>query len=335
MTENNKTGKITRFIIGVIISLIALAVLVVLIDEKEVAAALRQINILVVAPLMLLLIIALLCRAYAWWVILNEKVSLTQSFLIINAGYFVNTIFPFRIGEFARVFLLFPAGFSFWNAIPTIVVERIFDLGFAISLFFIGLPFALDFTQEVYFLYLLAGLVLLGTVILILLVRNKAKVIQRLENLTILGERFRSRFLNLVNSVLSSLETLSDPVQFARVFVGMALSWGFSLVYQYLLLKAFIPEADFIMAVFAIGAVAIGISIPSSPGNIGLYEASITLALSAFGIDRSVAFSYALTSHVLNLIVTTLFGSFGLVREGYSLRDIWQFSKQHRKEDDL
>ncbi len=335
MTEYNKTGNKIRFVIGILISLVALAVLIVFIDEKQVAAALRQINILVVAPLMLLLVIALLCRAYAWRVILNEKVSLAQSFLIINAGYFVNTIFPFRIGEFARVFLLFPAGFSFWSAIPTIVVERFFDLGFALSLFFIGLPFALDFSQEVYFLYLLAGLVVFGIVVLILLARNKVKVIQWLENLNILGDRFRSRVLNLVNSVLSSLETLSDPIQFARVFVGMALSWGFSLVYQYLLLKAFIPEADFIMAVFAIGAVAIGISIPSSPGNIGLYEASITLALLAFGIDRSIAFSYALTSHILNLIVTTIFGSFGLVREGYSLRDIWHFSKQHRKEDDL
>jgi uncharacterized membrane protein YbhN (UPF0104 family) len=66
-----------------------------------------------------------------------------------------------------------------------------------------------------------------------------------------------------------------------------------------------------------------------------LYEASITLALSAFGVDQSVAFAYALTSHVLSLLVTTLLGSFGLVREGFALRDIWQYSKQQEKEVDL
>jgi glycosyltransferase 2 family protein len=334
MTEDKKSGTQFRFIIGIGLSLVALAVLIIFIDGNQVVAAFKQINILLVAPLMFLLVFALLCRAYAWRIILNEKVSLSQSFLIINAGYFVNTILPFRLGEVARVILLFPSGFNFWSAVPTILVERIFDLGFALSLFFIGLPFALGFSLDVFFLYLLAGFVVLASVILILLVKNKAKVYQWLENLTLPGERFKSRLIELVRSVISSLETLSDPLKFTRVLIGMALSWGISLVFQYLVLKAFIPDGNFIMAVFVIGAVAIGISIPSSPGNIGLYEASITLALVAFGIDRSVAFSYALTSHVLNLIVTTIFGSFGLVREGYSLRDIWQFSKQHREEGD-
>ncbi len=334
MTEKNTSGSRFRFIIGILLSLVALAVLILFIDEKQVAAAFKQINLLAVVPLMVLLVIALLFRAYAWRVILNEKVSLSQSFLIINAGYFVNTILPFRIGEVARVVLLIPSGFGFWGAVPTILVERIFDLGFALSLFFTGLPFALDFSQDVFFLYLLAGFVVLTAVILILLVRNKVKVFQWLENLTILEDRSKSGLIELVRSILSSLETLSDPVLFAKVFISMALSWGLSLVFQYLLLKVFIPEANLIMAVFAIGAVAIGIAIPSSPGNIGLYEASITIALMAFGIDRAIAFSYALTSHVLNLTVTTIFGSIGLVREGYSLRDVWQFSKEHRKEGD-
>ena len=334
MTDKNKTRKQLRFVIGIVLSLVVLAVMILFIDGKEVAAAFKQVNILIVAPLSFVLVFALLCRAYAWRIILNEKVSLSQSFLIINAGYFVNTILPFRVGELARVFLLLPSGFSFWSAIPTILVERIFDLGFAFSLFFIGLPFALDFSQDIFTLYLLAGFVVLGIVILILLVKNKEKVYWWLENLNLLGGRFKSRLINLVRSVLSSLETLSDPLKFAKVFIGMVLSWGLSLIFQYLLLKAFIPEANLIMAVFAIGAVAIGISIPSSPGNIGLYEASITLALTAFGIDRSIAFSYALTSHVINLAVTTIFGSFGLMREGYSLRDVWQYSKQHREEGD-
>ena len=299
MTDKNKNGKQLRFVIGILLSLVVLAVMILFIDGKEVAAAFKQVNILIIAPLSFLLVFALLCRAYAWRIILNEKVSLSQSFLIINAGYFVKTI----------------------------LVERIFDLGFAFILFFIGLPFALDFSQDIFSLYLLAGFAVLGIVILILLVKNKEKVYRWLENLNFLGGRFKSRLIDLVRSVLSSLETLSDPLKFAKVFIGMVLSWGLSLIFQYLLLKAFIPEANLIMAVFAIGAVAIGISIPSSPGNIGLYEASITLALTAFGIDRSIAFSYALTSHVINLTVTTIFGSFGLVREGYSLRDIWQVNQ--------
>lgn len=335
MIKENDAGALLRFIIGIVISLVAIAVLIILIDEKQVAAALKQINFWVLIPLGLLLVIALLCRAYAWHIILKEKVSIPRSFLIINAGYFVNTILPFRAGEIARTFLLLPLGYGFWSAFTTIVVERIFDLGFALSLFFIGLPFALNFSQNINFLYLLAALAGGGIIFLILLVKNKIKVLQWLDQLRIFRERSRSWLVKLFDSILSSLETLSDPVQFLKVFTGMGLSWGISLLFQYLLLKAFIPDAQLVMAVFAIGVVAIGISIPSSPGNIGIYEGSITLALVAFGIDQSIAFSYALTSHILNLIVTTLFGSFGLVREGYSLGDIWRYSKEQRKEGDV
>ncbi len=332
MTEKNITGKQLRFVIGIVLSLVTTAVLIFFIDGNQMAAAIKQINILVIAQLLFITILGLMFRAYAWRVILKEKISFSKSFLIINIGYFVNTIFPFRIGELARVFLLLPAGFSFWSAIPSILVERIFDIGFAFVLFFIGLPFALDFSQDIFILYLLSGFVVLGIFILIGVIKYQEKVYQWLERLTFLGSRFKSRLINLLRSFLSNLETLSDPLKFVKVFMGMFLSWGMSLLFQFLLLKTIIPEANLIMAVFTLGAVALGISVPSFPGNIGLYEASITLALSAFGIDHSVAFSFALASHILSLTVTTLFGSFGLVREGYSLRDIWVFSKQHREE---
>jgi len=113
MTEKNKKGINLRFVIGIVISLVALTMLIILVDEQQVVAALKQINILVVAPLMLLLALALLGRAFAWRIILQEKVSLLQSFFIINAGYLVNTILPIRLGELARVFYYFRPGLVF------------------------------------------------------------------------------------------------------------------------------------------------------------------------------------------------------------------------------
>jgi len=113
MTDKNNNRKQLRFVIGIVLSLVVLAVMILFIDGKEVAAAFKQVNILIVVPLSFLLVFALLCRAYAWRIILNEKISLSQSFLIINAGYLVNTFLPFRVGELARVFLLLPSGFSF------------------------------------------------------------------------------------------------------------------------------------------------------------------------------------------------------------------------------
>ena len=240
---------------------------------------------------------------------------------------------PFRLGEIARTFLLLPYGFSFWEALPTIVLERMFDLFFGLSLFFIGLPFALGFDQNLGGVYVFAGLLVLGIILLALLFRFRTEVISWLNRLSFLGEKLKGRLLRLVASVFSGFEAISDPAKFLRIFLGMAGAWGLSYLFQYLLFLAFFPDGKPIWIVFALGAVAIGISVPSSPGNIGLYEASLTLALSVFGVDHALAFSYAVTSHVLNLLIPITCGPFGLVKGGYKLNDIWQLRDQQKRDD--
>ncbi len=51
MTDKNKNGKQLRFFIGIVLSLVALTVIILFIDGKQVAAAFKQVNILIVAPL--------------------------------------------------------------------------------------------------------------------------------------------------------------------------------------------------------------------------------------------------------------------------------------------
>lgn len=329
MTQNRNQF---RLVIGLFISFAAFAALVWFIDVREVLAAIKQVKLEWILLVILLLTISLITRAGAWRVILQERISLWQSFLIINAGYFVNTVLPFRIGEIARAFLLRPSGFTFWEAFPTIVLERMFDLPFAVGLFLVGLPFALGFTQGSTYAYLIGGLVLTGLLSLVLLVRYQDVVFSWLEKISIPWEDKKNWLIEKLRLVVSGLTILNNPSQILRTFIGMLFSWVLALVYQYILLRAFIPEAQLIWAVFSLGALALGVSIPSSPGNIGLYEASLTLALSAFGIDPSLAFTYALTSHVLSLGVTTLFGSFALVNQGYALGDIWRYSIMQKKD---
>ena len=335
MTEvKAKKGQI-RMALGIVISIAALAILIRFVDAKRFLESIKELKLSVVISVLFLLIISLFTRAAAWRVILKEKISIWKSFLIVNSGYFVNTVFPFRIGEITRAFLLVPSGFKFWQALPTILVERIFDLCFALGLFLIGLPYAIGFSQGFTYVYFIAGGIITVILALYLLVKNQQWVISLINNSKLINANQKERLLAVVKTLLSGLDILSDPLRLLKVFFWMLLNWSIALFYQFLLLKSFVPDTKLVWAVFMLGTLALGVSIPSSPGNIGLYEASITLALSAFGVDQSVAFAYALTSHVLSLLVTTLLGSFGLVREGFALRDIWQFSSQQNKEVDI
>ena len=335
MTKVKVNKAKLRLVFGSIISITALAALIWFVDGKQVLSALKQVNLIWIAPVLVLLLVSLMTRAAAWRTILKNRISFGKSFLILNAGYFVNTILPFRIGEVARAFLLIPSDFTFWEAFPTILLERMFDIVFAVCLFLTGLMFVLNFSQGIVYAAILGGMVLLGFVILFFLVKNQNQVLAWLERISLPWTKAQAWLIKQLRSILSGLIVLKDSRQLMKTFTFMFLSWGIAILYQYLLLKAFIPDARLIWAVFALGALALGVSVPSSPGNIGLYEASITLALTAFGVDQSAAFTYALTSHILNLAMTTLFGSFALVREGYALRDIWQFSQQQRKDGNL
>lgn len=328
MTESQTRRSTIRLLLGILISAASLTVLILLIDGQQVVNALRTVRPEILLLGGLLVIASLFTRAYAWRVILQGRISLSKSFLIINAGYFVNTLLPFRLGEISRAFLLMPSGLPFWEGLPTIVLERMIDVLFALVLLFIGLPYALNFQGNTGYIYLLTGGVVLGLAVLAFLVYKRKEILRWLENTRLISAKIRTRLIDFIRQILSSMLVMTHPLRILQVFLGMALSWGIALALQFLLLKSFIPEARLVWAVFALGAVAVGVSVPSSPGNIGLFEASITLALSAFGVDQSLAFTYALTSHVLSLAITTSLGAFGLVREGVGLREVWQLRNQ-------
>ncbi len=270
MTEVKVNKPQLRLALGILISLTALAVLFWFIDGKQVISALKQVNLIWIAPVLVLLFVSLMTRAAAWRIILKNRVSFVKSFLILNAGYFVNTILPFRIGEAARAFLLIPSGFSFWEAFPTILLERMFDIVFAVSLFLTGLTFVLNFSQGIVYASILGGLVLVGFGILYFLVKNQDQVLVLLEGISLPWTKVHAWLIKQLRSILSGLIVLTDSWQLMKAFSFMFLSWGIAVFYQYLLLKAFIPDARLIWAVFALGALALGVSVPSSPGNIGL-----------------------------------------------------------------
>ena len=218
-----------RLLTGILISLITLIALIWYVDGQEVLSALKQVNFIWIVPGLLLLFISLITRAAAWRLILKKRIPLLQSFLVVNAGYFVNTILPFRIGEITRAFLLIPAGFKFWEALPTILLERMFDIVFAVSLFLASLPFLLDFSQGIIYASILASLVLIGFGILFFLVKNQNQVLSWLEGLTLPWSKAQSWLVKQLRSVISGLVILTDPGQLARTFVFMFLSWAIAL----------------------------------------------------------------------------------------------------------
>jgi uncharacterized membrane protein YbhN (UPF0104 family) len=62
------------------------------------------------------------------------------------------------------------------------------------------------------------------------------------------------------------------------------------------------------------GLLILGISIPSTPGFFGPFEAVIVAVLAVYGVSRSLAFSYAIGFHVTTFVPITLLGLWSAAR---------------------
>ncbi len=315
--------KAIRWLPGVVISVVAIAVVLSLSQWQDVSLAfeaLRPINIVIAA---VLTVISLGTRAMAWRVLLQGRPSLKQSFFIINIGYLLNNIFPLRAGELGRaVFMGRAVKLSPFRVLSTIVIERSFDLVMAATLLLTTLPLALGMEEYYSIAWITLGLVFGGLVALYLTARNPEPVMAWMERLGGRWNLVRKYVLPQLESILKGFAVLTKPSQFFLSFFWIALSWGIWVLIYYVMLLIIAPNAPVWWAAFVDSVLAMGIALPSAPSGIGLFEGSIVAALTVLGASAG-ALGYALLMHIFQFILTGILGLWGLLLQGSSLSNLF------------
>ena len=85
--------------------------------------------------------------------------------------------------------------------------------------------------------------------------------------------------------------------------------------------------APFSAALFVQGVIVIGVSLPSTPGYFGFFEAAAKVSLVMYGVSESLAVAWALTYHILSLIPITVIGLYYLARSGMRLGELQQIER--------
>ena len=169
--------KNAQLILGLVVSLLALALAFRGADLGAMATALRKANYFVLAVGIAFYLLGLIFRAISWRVILGGRVPYWRVFEALNEGYLLNNLLPFRMGEFGRAYLVsrrnnLPA----LEALSSIVVERVIDLLMVVVLLvsFLPLLIGLDWARGAVFTSI--GLGLVAIIGLITIARNQAAV---------------------------------------------------------------------------------------------------------------------------------------------------------------
>ncbi len=112
--------------------------------------SLLQANYIYVIPAILGFFLILLVRTFRWHYIIGSlaQVGLWRTFVAINICYMGNNIFPFRAGEFLRVWVLGRREQVPMSALlATVVVERLFDF-VTMLLLLVVLLFTFSFPEQ-------------------------------------------------------------------------------------------------------------------------------------------------------------------------------------------
>lgn len=314
---------------GLLISGLAMGVLIYLADWDLFLDALRMADYRMVLVAIAFTLVWLAVRGIVWMLLLERQATYPQVFITINEGYLLNNLLPFRLGELGRAYLLGrKAGLDFWRVLSSVVVERALDLALAAGLVLISLPFVMEAgwaQQAAWGAGVVTFCILIG---LYLVARNRTRAVAWFEQS---GRRFTLMARlggKAVPAFIAGLAVLNQPWRFLLVVSMMLLNWMVAVGQYYFFIAAFFPQPRLLWAAFGLGAVALGIAAPSSPGALGILELSLVGALAVFGLVPSVSLAAAVTIHLSGYIIAGTIGTFGLLADGESL---WRLYRELRK----
>jgi len=219
----------------------------------------------------------------------------------------------------------------FSTAFVSIVVERVFDGLVMLALMAVAIA-APSFpvhaavggrslsTIATSLAVLFAALLLIA-----LLVANKpALCLVAIERISrrLLPVAIADRIVRISDGIVAGLLPLKNPARFLGVVLWSLVLWLKNALAFAICFKAFglaVPlEAAFLLQ----GIIGFGVAVPSTPGYVGVFEAAALVTLGFYGVDSSLAASYALTYHVTTFIPITLLGFWSLSRLHLKLREV-------------
>lgn len=330
----NKTFTKTsgvRTLIGLVISIIAIGVVLSMTDMSQLWLALQRAQYSMVSLGYIATLIWLSIRTVVWRTLLQDQTKYGDTFFAINEGYFLNNLFPLRLGELGRSFLLArKSNLEFIEVFSTVLLERIIDVGFAAGLLLATISFVIGASWAKQAALLAAIGVCSGFIILYTLANYRENVLARLKPSVTRWGRTANFLLRQFESFLNGITVLKDKNRIVRVIFWMVLNWGVAFFQFFLFMRAFFPKSEPVWAAFSLAVVALGIAVPSSPGNVGVLELAMVWALSFFQADTSTSTALAVTVHFSNFIITTILGIWGFTREGETVLSIYRRLRQHR-----
>ena len=287
---------------------------------------------------MFLAVVSHLFRAYRWNLILepvSNKPTLSRTFGAVMVGYLANLVVP-RMGEVSRCGILKKTdGIPMAVSIGTVVAERVIDLISLLIVIFIGFMIEFDRLNEflsgffhgktqslgenLFILYILAGVAGLGLVVLFLIFRLFKEKIKN-NNLFL-------KMRALLREIIAGLTSIKSVKSHTSFWFCTVMIWVLYFLMSYVMVFALITTSSLSMGagidLLIMGG--LGMSAPVQ-GGIGTYHALVTAVLVLYGIQEADGQVFAFLLHTSQTLMVILVGSISLILTLVAKK---QFKQEH------
>jgi len=340
MSASHYSVVVSKPTVRVVLSLALTAVLVAFflwnVNVARVMGVLREARIGWLALSVGLVLLAYWVRAARWALILRPVARVRHSSVVLVSavGYAAMALLPARMGDIIRPVLLarrerFPISAS----LPSILIERVFDISTVLLFFliFIAWPPAMSSGEPARHSlrlvtiggYVVGAGVIVGTLVLLALLRYRKSFVELLT--AALGRvrpSWRAPAASLLNHFVDGLRVLQRPRDLLSAVASSLFLWIILFWQLHVLLKAFSVTLSLRASFLLVTLSLVGLAIPT-PGGIGGFHKAIQIGLTLFfGVELNHATGIAIAYHAVCFLPITAIGLLCLPMLGLSLREV-------------
>jgi uncharacterized protein (TIRG00374 family) len=185
----------------------------------------------------------------------------------------------------------------------TIAVERLFD-GLILLAFLVLVGAFVGLSEELTILAVAMSITFMAVFAVFLYVASSARRAQRVIEALVrfAPARIRERARGWAGAFVAGLEALRSPAALAGVVVTSAVAWALEATMYFMVGVSFGLGEAFPIYLMVAAAANLAITLPSTSGGIGPFEALAKETLVFVGVGTSAAAAYAVALHALLLL---------------------------------
>ncbi len=323
-----------KFLLGTVISLVAIWYSMRDVRPAEVWHALQQAHYGGFALVMLLTLTGFWIRAFRWrWLIATPKpLSMDSLFSATMIGFMANNLLPLRLGEFVRAWALGRReNLSKTTVFATVVVERVVDMITLLGVLAISLavhPIG-ENSEAGQMVRAGAGVLILSCVVLtvvLVAVERSPRVMHRVVALLtkLLPGGVRGRVEKMLEHFLAGLGLFRRLGTLAWVFLLSFIMFGTYALALQVAMGAIGIGVPWYAGLVMLVITAIGIMVPAAPGYIGTLNLACVAGLGLFGVGKELSVPFSWFYWLSQWLPISVVGLIYLRREGLSLKSLGQ-----------